>query len=521
MGFTNYLTSYKVHLLKHVRGVFAFHDTTAMTEAEVKACVHRMTQESAVPIPSETYEWLSNYFRYVQDKGDMLVYNNTTGLWNFEIGDATMQSVLTDYFTVIAEEAAKTKDTVMLRYANYFFGVGKIANLVKRIKHAIIFTIPKSSQVISQTEHLRYFRTTINTRALLDMTKGFDVKEVTFQETQSLMLQHIAPVPMALDDDEPTLWLELIKTYMMDDPDRLEYFEKVLAYMMAPYNYNQVWIYFIGDKGRNGKSTVLKVLQDILGPHAIRMNSELLNSIPSPGFKKDDALAATEGRSLLIFNEIDERMQASTQNIKDITEGGRDEFGNKVMTVLRPAYSRNYEVNICGTPLVVANNLLNFSDWANIEPIFKRLILVPFDYLIVDEDPNILNRLAAEYPKIQRWLYRNYFKHKGVLLKAVPKPPHIAQRFIEYRADSDIIKLFWDECVEVTGGKDEMLRSDLYRMYELYCRSNGRKPIKNKGTNGFHQLMEPYLKNVVVVRKNGSFYIQGLKKSAYFEKEVI
>ena len=289
---------------------------------------------------------------------------------------------------------------------------------------------------------------------------------------------------------------------------------------MAPYNYNQVLLYFIGD-GRNGKGTVVKVMQDLLGSHSVRLNSDLLNSQPQSSFKKDDALAATEGKSLLIFNEIDERMVASTQNIKDLTEGGRDEFGNKIMTVLRPAYSKNYEVNISGTPLIIANNLINFGDWSALDPIFKRLILVPFDFKILNEDPDILNKLAVEYPKIQAWLYLNYFKYKGIRLKMEAKPQSIEKKFIQYREDSDIIGMFWTDCIDTTlRSADEMLRSDLYRMYEQYCKVNGRKSIKNKGTNGFHNLIEPYLSKVIAVHKNGTHYVQGVKRTQYFEKEI-
>jgi hypothetical protein len=522
MGFSNYLTSYKLHLLKHVRGVFTFNDTTGLTEAEIKAYVRRLTTESAIPIPGETFAWLGNYFRYVRDKDVLLVYNNNTGLWVFEDDDTTLQGVLTDYFTLINEEATVAKDEVMRRYAQNFFSVGKIPNLTRRIKTAIAYIIPKSSDIIDATEHLRYFDTTDGRRALLDMNQSkFNLKIVNYKETQPLMLMHKAPTPIHTTDDVPTLFLSLIDTYMMGDPDKIDYFHKVLAYIMSPYNYNQVLIYFIGESGRNGKSTMLKVLQDILGPHAVRMNSALLDSHPNANFKKDDALAATEGKSLLIFNEVDERMEVSTQNVKDITEGGRDEFGNKIMTVLRPAYSKNYDVNICGTPLVSANSLLNFGDWSALDPIFKRLILVPFDYQIKVEDPTILNKLAMEYPKIQAWLYLNYFKHKGINLKQTPRPQTIEKKFIQYRADSDIISLFWTECLEVTlSAKDEMLRSDVYRAYERYCKLNGRKPIKNKGTNGFHNLVEPYLSKVIVVLKNGSWYVQGVKYSAYFDKEI-
>jgi len=289
---------------------------------------------------------------------------------------------------------------------------------------------------------------------------------------------------------------------------------------MAPYNYNQVLLYFIGP-GRNGKGTLVKVLQDILGPHAIRMNAELLNSQPSPSFKRDDALAATEGRSLLIFNEIDERMVASTQNVKDLTEGGRDEFGNKLMTVVRPAYSRNYEVNICGTPLIIANNLMNFGDWSVIDPIFKRLVLIPFDYVIQVEDPTIPNRLAQEYPKIQTWLYMNYFKHKGITLKAEPKPQDILDAVKRYREDSDIIGMFFKDCVEVTNRPtDLMLRSDLYRMYTQYCKANGRMSIKNKGTNGFLNLADSYVKKMPQTSRSGSIYLLGVTRTTYFNKEI-
>ena len=82
---------------------------------------------------------------------------------------------------------------------------------------------------------------------------------------------------------------------------------------------------------------------------------------------------------------------------------------------------------------------------------------------------------------------------------------------MQYRADSDIIGMFWKDCIEETqSSTDEMLRSDLYRMYTQYCAANGRKPIKNKGTNGFHNLIAPYLSRVSVVHKAGLYYVQGV-----------
>jgi phage/plasmid-associated DNA primase len=118
-------------------------------------------------------------------------------------------------------------------------------------------------------------------------------------------------------------------------------------------------------------------------------------------------------------------------------------------------------------------------------------------------------------------LYLNYFKYKGIKLKQEKRPPHVEDKFNQYRKDSDIIGTFWQECVLVTNdGKDEMLRSDLYRMYSQYCNVNGRKPIRNKGTNGFQNLIDGYLQTAKLVHKNGSYYVQGIKRSTFFDKEV-
>lgn len=521
MGFSNYLTSAKLQIKQHVLRTFKFTDTSALTEAEIKAYVD-MLCSSAIPIPSETYAWLANMFKYIQDKDNMLVYDHSRGLWEFYRDDTLLRNVLTDYFTIIAEEAEKKRDKILMRYARVFFAPGKIPNLSTRIKTAVHFLIRRSSDVISQTEHLRYFNTTEGTRALLDLSKpSFNLRTVSLPDTQPLMLTQLASIPINTTDEDPTLWLSLIEEYMLHDPVKIEYFHKVLAYMMAPYNYNQALLYFYGSEGRNGKGTVMKVLLDILGYSAAMLTPDIIDANPPVSFKKDDALKSTEGKSLLIFNELDERMIASTQNIKTLTEGGRDKFGNKIMTTVRPAYSKNYDINISGIPLLIANRLINFGDWSALGPIFKRLVLVSFDFLIVKEDPTIADRLAMEYPKIQLWLYRNYFKYKDIVIKDEPKPLSFALLVETYRADSDIISLFWDNCLLATGSNaDRMLRADIYRMYEQFCEANGKKAIKNIGTNGFATLIKKRLEKFQTVNSGGAHYICGIKQSPYFEKEI-
>lgn len=527
----NYLTSFRIEITKHIRSTLKFQDTSGLTDAEIKLCVEELLAR-AVPIAPETFNWLRTILRYVQDRGQWLVYDNSEGLWHYEYNDDKLRSIMNDYFQVLYDEAANHNDRVYQWYAKSFFQSQRINGLLTKLKGGIQFVEPSADRLLENNFNIRYFDTINGERCLIDLSKDvFNMRTVKFAETQKLMLQHKAPVPIADTDEEPKLWLELIDTYMLHDPVKVEFFKRVLAYMMMPYNYNQVLLYWFGAQGRNGKSTVLKVLQDILGPHATRLNSDLINAKPNMGFKKDDALAATEGKSLLIFNEIDERAVASTQNIKDLTEGGRDEFGNKTMTVVRPAYSRNYEINICGTPLIVANTLINLGEWSNLAPIFRRLVLVSFDHHIAKEDPTILNRLAQEYPQIQAWLYMNYFHYKKIWLDTNTSlksdsqdsniyPQEWSRAMVNYQDSSDLIKQFWFDCITEQNPRNQIKKPDLYKMYVAYCKANGRIPIRNTGSNSFQEVIRPYIQPLRSHKVNGIEVLEGLGQTEYYKEHI-
>jgi len=525
-----YLSSFKREIYKHIDEAYEFRDTRSYSRLNLKEGAERLL-DRGVPLNTATVGWLNSLVKYIEDKDEWLVYDNTTGIWKTTEKGEQLNALLVDFFQALHDKADMTGDGIYKLYASEMLKGPAIRALINNLKSGNAFRIPTAQTIINSNENIRYFKTVDGKRVILHMDKDDMVLEpVRFKDTQDMMLQSMARIaidPMydPDDEDDPKIWTDLLKQYMMNDPVKYEYFCKVLAYMMSPYNYNQVLIYWIGKEGRNGKSTVIKVLQDILGPYATRLNSDLINAHPSISFKKDDALAATSGKSLLIFNEIDERMVASTQNIKDLTEGGRDEYGNKVMTTIRPAYKANYDINICGTPVVIANTLINMGEWTNLRPIFRRLILVPFDYVIPHEDPDLLNKLAKEYPKIERWLYMNYFKYKGVRLKDLPVPQDWQDVFNQYYKDSDIIKAFWEECFEVTmNPRDRIKRADLYKFYQKYCNANGRKAIRNTGSNGFTTLIATVIKACGLdpkpVNISGTEYIRGLVIKQNYEDMV-
>lgn len=525
-----YLTGFTRHIRKHVKESFTFTATPALSDKEVKFYAENGILGQNIPMFEETQAWIKKYYIYVSDINKFMYYNIHTGLWDIDPDTTRLRNLLLDYFSILAEEAKKAKDGIMLYYAQKMFKLRALNEMITKIHKATFFTKDNYNKVVEATEDLVYFETVSGKQALLDLSKKeWNLDLVDFASTQDLFLttrqtQKLSENP----DDKPELFLSLIEEYMCHDKDMIEYFHKVLAYLMAPYNYNQAVFHFYGAEGKNGKSTIVKVLQDILGPRTVRISNQFLADHPSLNFKVDDAIASISGKSLIFFNEIKERMYLNTETFKKISDGGRDDLGNKTYEVVRPAFKSSYQVCVQGIPVVLANGLLNFPEWADIKPIKRRLIIVPFNFTIEKEDPTIVSRLAAEYPQIQLWLYRNYFKYRGIRIKDVKKPKAVVTVMNQYDAETDSLGNFFKECFiteDTETSKERLLRSDLYRSYKAYCKFNGRQPMRNTGTSGFQNLIKPHLEKALgedyLVNSSGLYYVKGIKHSAYFDKEVL
>jgi len=525
-----YLTGFTRHIRMHIKESFTFTPTPTLSDKELKFYAENGILAENVPLFEETQAWIKKYYIYVADINKFMYYNIHSGLWDVDDDTTKLRNLLLDYFSILAEEAFTAKDGIMLYYARSMFKLRNLNEMITKIHRATFFTKDNYNKIVESTEDLIYFETITGRQALLDLSKKtWSLKLTTFADTQDLYLMSRQTQKLAENpDDEPKLFLSLIEQYMCKDPELIAYFHKVLAYLMSPYNYNQVAFHFYGVEGKNGKSTIVKVLQDILGARTARISNQFLADQPRMDFKVDDAIASVSGKSLIIFNEIKERMYLNTETLKKMSDGGRDDLGNKTYEIVRPAFKSSYQVCIQGTPLILANGLLLFPEWADIGPITRRLIIVPFNYMIEVEDPTIVNQLAAEYPQIQLWLYMNYFKHRGIRIKDVELPKAVKAIKEQYLVEVDSLGNFFKECFVTdrsTKTTDRLLRSDIYRTYQAYCKFNGRQPMRNTGTSGFQSLIKPYITKALgedhLVNSAGLIYVKGIKHSDYYSKEIV
>jgi putative DNA primase/helicase len=122
------------------------------------------------------------------------------------------------------------------------------------------------------------------------------------------------------------------------------------------------------------------------------------------------------------------------------------------------------------------------------EAIWRRLVLVPFEYVVPTEerlDPKEAQaRLRAERDGILLWLIEGLRLWRNEGLREPPEA--ISDATASYRRESDPMSDWIDECVTFEDGAHE--RVTLVRSaYETHCQTSGRQPL---GPHRFNATLE-------------------------------
>ena len=517
---SNYTSDYKAHINKHIRDTYEWTDYSGVEPAQLKSKVYEQISlilNQTCPLPRQTYLWLPTYVKYVQDIGQWLIYDYPNGVWHLQGDDLSFSHFIDDLIQAIYDIASEYGDEGYKAYALHFITSPSKRNALKAsLKGAHLLSIPSIKTL--NNYKWRLFKDTSGGAVLMDMEANSlqdAIKQVKLKDVRPLMLQHKIATPLNVTDyNEPKTWLKVIDDCMMNDPEKVEWFKKVLAYMMSPNNYAQTFIWWLGAKGGNGKSTVFRTICNIIGDdQSIILRSNLLVKNKIVGYKKDDDLAKMNGRSLYIFNEFEDGLELATTSVKEITEG----MGT---IMVRPAYERNHMVEIIGTPVGVCNTLPPIRGYQNASPLFRRFAIVRFDRVFTDPDTSIMQKLEKEYADIHTWLYLNYFEHKGVNLVKEKMPADFADTIRNYRTDSDSINDFWSKCMEKADYDRVMRPKQIYDAYANFMTQyRGERPMPFG--RAYQDAMKVYLDNLDRTTSNGGVVYHGIATNDLYRYEVM
>jgi len=222
--------------------------------------------------------------------------------------------------------------------------------------------------------------------------------------------------------------------------------------------------------GANGKTTILKVLLDLLGPdYAIEAPPGLL--VVKRGETHPTDRATLFQKRLVVDMESAEGARLNENLVKQLTGG--DQISARRMREDFWTFDPTHKV-MMGT-----NHRPEIQETKN--AIWRRIKLVPFTVVIreEDQDKKLPQKLRREFPGILEWCIQGCldWKENGLVV-----PDEVLVATDEYRKEQNVLLEFIaSECV-LSPGNDQITgkASELYRQYRDFTEPCGETPIPQK-----------------------------------------
>ncbi|MDE3205149.1 MAG: DNA primase [Acidobacteriota bacterium] len=265
-----------------------------------------------------------------------------------------------------------------------------------------------------------------------------------------------SPVEWASDATCPTFdrFLEDI----LPDADVRRFVQRAAGYSLAGVTTEHVLLICYGS-GANGKSTLMEILQRLLGDHAAPASPRLL--VVEKHSEHPTAIADLHGRRMVISQEIQDGQRLDEALVKQLTGG--DTLKGRLMKQdfwsFTPTHtlwlSTNHKPKIRGTD----------------QGVWRRIRLIPFDITIPEhrQDKDLHTKLLAELPGILTWAVQGCrdWQHHGL-----DAPRAVTEATDRYRLESDLLAQYLDE--RTVSDPGAYARStDLYEDYRTWCAANG------------------------------------------------
>jgi putative DNA primase/helicase len=261
-------------------------------------------------------------------------------------------------------------------------------------------------------------------------------------------------------DAECPRWLAFLERVLPDEDVR-RFVQRAIGYS-ATGSARERCVLIAHGTGKNGKGVLLQTIRTILGEYAVRAPSETFLAKRGESIPND--VAMLRGARFVFASETNEGRRLAEATVKDLT-GGEDisaRFMRGEWFSFVPTF----------TPWIATNHrpVIKGSD----EAIWDRIKLIPFAVRIPDEeqDPDLVDKLKAEYPGILAWIGRGAAEWYR---DGLGRPKAIAEATGGYRAEMDLLGTFIEEHCYL-GPTERETAKHLYHAYKDWCEAGGEKP---------------------------------------------
>jgi len=218
--------------------------------------------------------------------------------------------------------------------------------------------------------------------------------------------------------------------------------------------------------GKNGKTTLVELLRDVMGDYAANTDTETLLMRKYQGVGND--VAALKGARFVSAAEVEQGRRLAESKVKQLT--GRDTVSARFLFAEKFDFKPQFKLWLStnNKPVIQGTD----------DAIWDRLRLIPFTRRFdgARQDPKLPEKLRAEMPGVLAWMVEGCLEWQE---HGLGEPESVREATEQYRAEMDILAAFIeDRCVvrpDVVAPA-----TPLYKEYQMWCDDAGEKPETQK-----------------------------------------
>jgi putative DNA primase/helicase len=287
---------------------------------------------------------------------------------------------------------------------------------------------------------------------------------------RDLLLTKMTPIQYHKEAKCPN-WISFLHSIFLDvdgkpDYEIIEFIQRAIGYSLTGVTKEQVMFFLFGN-GRNGKSTFINTIQDLLGDYGRQTGSDtFLKKKNDSGINND--VARLDGARFVSAVESEEGQQLSEALVKQITGGEKmsARFLRQEYFEFTPEFKVFFTTN--HKPIVKGSD----------EGIWRRIKLIPFTVTIPKDkiDYDLPDKLAKEMSGILNWAVEGCLKWQT---DGLGEAEAVIRATEDYRQDMDILGPFIEEnCAVYSTAKIEA--KTIYENYTKWCFQNNEMELRNR-----------------------------------------
>jgi putative DNA primase/helicase len=264
-----------------------------------------------------------------------------------------------------------------------------------------------------------------------------------------------------------TNWLAFLDLVMRGRSNLVAFLQRAFGYCLTGITSDKAMFILYGASGDNGKSTMIDVIQRLLGDYATRTPTDTFLKKRDGGIPND--IAKLKGARFVWASENERGSRLSEALIKEMT--GSDKMSARFMRgeffefypEFKPWLATNHKPQVRGD-----------------RALWNRLKLVPFDVAIPKDQQKprhqVMAMFQAEFPGILRWAVEGCLEWQR---NGLGIPEEVVEATREYEAEQDTFAMFLSEkCVQAPNAR--VGSNALYKLYRGWADEHGETPVSHK-----------------------------------------